>query len=84
MSLKQFAALLGFAFVAAWIGFDFGSAVLCLLGAGVFATGAAIVTGDVDLADVQSRLQGTAQRAPSPAPPPPPVPPSRPGVARVR
>jgi len=83
MSLKQFAAILGFAFVAAWIGFDFGSAILCLLGAGAFAASSAIITGDLDLADVQGRLQGVAQ----PSPPPPPSyvpPPPRPAASRVR
>lgn len=33
---KNLAALLGFAFVAAWIGFSFGEAILCLLGAALF------------------------------------------------
>ena len=37
MTPGQFAALLGFLFTAAWIGFGFGEAILCLVGAGVFA-----------------------------------------------
>ena len=37
MTLKQYLGLLGFLFVAAWAGFDFGVALLCLLGAGAFA-----------------------------------------------
>lgn len=57
MSLKQFAAFIGFAFVAVWIGFDFGDAVLCLVGAAVFYAGAGVALGEVDLAGVQDRLQ---------------------------
>ena len=33
---KHFAALIGFAFVAAWIEFNFGGAVICLVGDGGF------------------------------------------------
>jgi len=57
---KQFFALLGFAFVAAWIAFGFGDAVLCLLGAAVFAALAAIAQGELDLGEVQSRLRQPA------------------------
>ena len=35
MTPRQFAALLGFLFTAAWIGFGLGEAMLCLVGAGV-------------------------------------------------
>ena len=58
MSPTQFSAILGFAFVAVWIAFGFGSAVLCLVGAAAFYTAALILTGELDLADVQSRLGG--------------------------
>jgi hypothetical protein len=57
MNLKQFLALLGFLFVAAWIGFDFGSAVLCLVGAGVFYAVGAFLQGEIDLGEVQARVQ---------------------------
>ena len=57
MTLKQFLALLGFLFVAAWVGFNFGYAVLCLVGAGAFYGAGALLQGDVDLADVQARIQ---------------------------
>lgn len=56
MTPTQFAAILGFAFVAVWIAFGFGSAVLCLVGAAVFYAAALFLRGDIDLADVQSRL----------------------------
>jgi hypothetical protein len=65
---KHFAALLGFAFVAAWIGFGFGQALLCLIGAAAFYAVAAVLQGEVDLGEVQSRVRestGTAGRSPS-------------------
>lgn len=55
LDLKQFAALLGFAFVAAWIAFGFGNAILCLLGAGVFYAIAAVAQGELDLGEMQNR-----------------------------
>jgi hypothetical protein len=54
---KYFAAILGFAFVAAWIGVGFGNAVLCLLGAGIFYAIVSFLEGDLDLADFQGRLR---------------------------
>jgi hypothetical protein len=57
MNLKQFLGLLGFLFVAAWIVFNFGYAVLCLVGAGVFYAIGAVLQGELDLGDVQSRIQ---------------------------
>ena len=69
MSTKHFAALLGFAFVAAWIGFGFGEALLCLLGAGAFYGLVLVLEGQVDLGDLQDRLR--SQPAPGAAPPPP-------------
>jgi hypothetical protein len=57
MNLKQFLALLGFLFVAAWIGFNFGYAVLCLVGAGLFYAVGALLQGELDLGEVQSRIQ---------------------------
>jgi hypothetical protein len=69
MTLKQYLGLIGFLFVAAWAGFDFGVALLCLLGAGLFAAVAAVIQGDLDLADLQDRLQqgpGGSQRGVAP------------------
>jgi hypothetical protein len=55
---RYFAAGLGFAFVAAWIAFGFGRAILCLLGAAAFWVVASVLDGSLDLAEVQQRLQG--------------------------
>jgi hypothetical protein len=55
---RYFAALLGFAFVAAWIGLDFGSALLCLLGAAVGYAAALFLTGEVDVEEVRDRIEG--------------------------
>ena len=57
INLKQFLGLLGFLFVAAWIAFNFGYAILCLVGAGVFYAVGAVLQGELDLGDVQSRIQ---------------------------
>lgn len=65
--LKRFATLLGFAFAAAWIGFGFGDAVLCLLGAGAFYAVASYLEGDVDLADLGDRLGGGSRDSQAPA-----------------
>ena len=56
MTNRHLAALLGFAFVAAWIALSFGYALLCLLGAAVFYALAAVVDGDVDLGELQARV----------------------------
>jgi hypothetical protein len=57
MNLKQFLGLLGFLFVAAWIAFNFGYAVLCQVGAGLFYAIGALLQGELDLGEVQSRIQ---------------------------
>ena len=57
IDLKHYLGLLGFLFVAAWIAFNFGYAVLCLVGAGVFYAVGAVLGGELDLGDVQSRIQ---------------------------
>jgi len=74
MTRKHFGALLGFAFVAAWISFNFGYALLCLVGAGVFYLVASYLEGEVDIAELQGRLSprgGVGQPAPPSAPAPP-------------
>jgi len=58
MTSPQFAALLGFLFVAAWVAFGFGNAVLCLLGAGLFMLASAFYRGELDLAAIQERASG--------------------------
>ncbi len=55
MTSQQFAALLGFLFVAAWVGFGFGDAILCLLGAAVFLLAGAFYRGELDVAAMQER-----------------------------
>jgi hypothetical protein len=57
MNLKHFLALLGFLFVAAWIAFNFGYAILCLVGAGVFYALGALLQGELDLGELQSRIE---------------------------
>jgi len=56
MNTRPLAALLGFAFVAAWIALSFGYALLCLVGAAVFYALAAVLEGDIDLGELQSRV----------------------------
>jgi hypothetical protein len=60
---KYFAAGLGFAFVAAWIAFGLGDAVLCLIGAAIFYAVASFLEGDLDLADLQGRFRGDSSSA---------------------
>ncbi len=73
MDRKQFGALLGFLFVAAWIGFNFGYAVLCLVGAALFYLVASYLEGDVDLVELQSRLSPRGGIGAPAGPPPQPA-----------
>lgn len=69
---RVFAASIGFAFVAAWIGFSFGEALLCLVGAAAFWLAAAVIEGDIDLGELQGRLRrGEEPTAMPPAQPRP-------------
>ena len=72
MTPGQFAALLGFLFTAAWIGFGFGEAILCLLGGGGFAgllyAGKGFLRGDIDLGELQARLTGRSSAGSGPPP----------------
>jgi hypothetical protein len=56
MTTRHFAALIGFAFVAAWIALGFGDALLCVIGAALFYAIAAVREGDVDLGELQARI----------------------------
>jgi hypothetical protein len=58
MNQKQLLAVLGFAFTAAWIGFNFGYAVLCLVGAALFYAAGSVAEGELDLPEIQDRLRG--------------------------
>ena len=75
------AAVGGFAFVAAWIGFGFGDALLCVLGAVILWLAVGVLEGKVDLAALQSRL---SKEDPAPAPPAPTVRPPRRPAGRPR
>lgn len=55
MNPQQLAGLVGFLFVAAWIAFGVGDAILCLLGAAVFYAVIAFYRGELDLSDLQQR-----------------------------
>ena len=72
MTPGQFAALLGFLSTAVWIGFGFGEAILCLVGAGVFAgllyAGEGFLRGDIDLGELQTRFTNRPDASGSPAP----------------
>jgi hypothetical protein len=57
MNLKYYLGLLGFLFVAAWIALSFGDAVLCLAGAVVFYAIGSVLEGELDLGEMQARLQ---------------------------
>jgi hypothetical protein len=61
MNPQQLAGLIGFLFVAAWIAFGFGDAILCLVGAAGFYLAAAFFRGELDLAELQQRV--SARRA---------------------
>ena len=58
MTSQQFAALLGFLFVAAWAALNFGDAILCLIGAAVFMLATSFYRGELDLAALQERAAG--------------------------
>jgi hypothetical protein len=63
MNAKQLAGLLGFLFVAAWIAFGFGDAILCMIGAAVFYAATALYHGELDLAELQHRARQPRGRA---------------------
>jgi len=77
---KYLAAVLGFAFVAAWIAFGFGDAILCLLGAAICYAIVSFLEGDLDLADLQGRLSSSSSATTTATPPPPARPRPRPRV----
>jgi hypothetical protein len=57
MNVKQHLGLVGFLFVAAWIAFGFGDAILCLVGAALFYGVGAVLEGEIDLGEMQARVQ---------------------------
>lgn len=76
ISTRQYLAAVGFAFVAAWIGFsNFGYAILCLVGAIIFYVAGVYLEGVVDLDQLQERLTGRSAGQPASRTPPAPAPP---------
>lgn len=69
MTDRRLAAALGFAFVAAWIAFNLGYALLCLLGAAIFWVAASVLDGNLDLGELQARVTNRDDN-PTAAPPP--------------
>lgn len=57
ITVKHYLGLLGFLFVAAWVAFDFGRAVLCLVGAVIFYLIGEVVQGELDLGEMQARIR---------------------------
>lgn len=57
ITVKHYLALIGFLFVAAWIAFDFGQAILCLVGAVVFYLIGEVLQGELDLGEMQARMR---------------------------
>lgn len=64
---RVLAAAFGFAFVAAWIGFSFGQALLCLLGAAVAWLIVNVVEGKIDLGELQARVSNRGEQSPQPS-----------------
>lgn len=70
MTQKHLLALLGFAFVAAWISFTLGYALLCLIGAAVFYAVGGVLQGEIDLGELQDRVRGNDTPGAAPSSPP--------------
>lgn len=84
ITARQSLAALGFAFVAAWIGFSsFGYAILCLLGALVFYGAGTYLEGVIDTDVLRERLTGRPPTTPA-NPQPPGAAPRRSGRPRVQ
>jgi hypothetical protein len=69
ISSKQFAAVLGFAFVAVWITLSFGWAVLCLIGALAFYLAAVVIERALQSTDLLAIVR-TWESSQTPTPPP--------------
>lgn len=62
MTRQHVYALFGFFFVAAWIEWGFGEAILCTLGAVLAYFASGFLEGGVDLGELQSRVQEVTGR----------------------
>ena len=58
MSIKQFAALIGFLFVGAIFGLGLGAALLCVVGGALAYGGAAVAVGELDPDEIRDRVEG--------------------------
>jgi hypothetical protein len=58
MTIKQYASLMGFAFVAAAFGLGIGAALLCLVGGALAYGAAAVAVGELDTEEIRDRVEG--------------------------
>jgi hypothetical protein len=77
MNQRQFAAALGFAFVAIWITLSFGWAMLCLVGALAFYLATLVLERAIEGTDLASLASRFGRDEPQ-------TPPTRPSQTRVR
>ena len=62
MNTSHVSAILGFAFVAAWIGFGFGEAVHSRVVSDLAYGAALVARGEIDLGQVQHSLRPAGRR----------------------
>lgn len=58
MTIKQYASLMGFAFVAAAFGLGLGAALACLVVAALAYGATAVAVGELDTDDIRDRVEG--------------------------
>ncbi|MGI8845927.1 MAG: hypothetical protein ACR2HC_07115 [Thermoleophilaceae bacterium] len=58
MTIKQYASLMGFAFVAAAFGLGIGAALVCVVGAALAYGAAAVAVGELDAEEIRERVEG--------------------------
>lgn len=77
MTQRQFAAALGFAFVAIWITLSFGWAMLCLVGALAFYLATLVLERAIEGTDLATLANRFGREEPQ-------TPPARPPQSRVQ